>query len=152
MEEAGRSRVRGVDGNTKVNSFDRQGGQRSRRKPPLQPSNSSNSLTFFFSNFPNGFGEKDMLKIFQRWARVQDVFISRRLNKWGKRFGFVRLFDVKNVGKLERELDQIYIGSRKLFVNILKYHRVDMPREEGRNRSSVGTGRLEHGVMERVET
>jgi len=152
MEGAGSSGAWGVDRNSKVFSFDGQGEQRSRRKPNLQPSKASKSTTFFFSNFPNGFGEKDMLKIFQRWARVQDVFISRRLNKWGKRFGFVRLFDVKNVGKLERELDKIYIGSTKLFVNIPKYHRVDVSREEGRNKSSVGTGRLEHGVMERVET
>jgi len=135
-----------------VFSFDRQGELRSRRKPYLQPSKASNFTTFFFSNFPNGFGEKDMLKVFQKWARVQDVFISRRLNKWGKRFGFVRLFDVKNVGKLERELDQIYIGSTKLFVNIPKYHRVDASREEGRNKSSVGMGRLEYGAKERVGT
>jgi len=72
---------------------------------------SNNSTTFFFSNFPGDYGEKDMLKIFQRWARVKDVFISRRLNKWGRRFGFVSLFDVKNVAKLEKELDQIYIGT-----------------------------------------
>jgi len=90
---------------------------------------------FFFSNFSNGFGEKDMLKIFQKWARVKEVFISRRLNKWGRRFGFVRLFDVKNAGKLAWELDQIYIGSRKLFVNLPKYHRnrMEPPRVEGKN-------------------
>ncbi|XP_068466662.1 uncharacterized protein [Phaseolus vulgaris] len=152
MEGAGSSGAWGVDRNSKVFSFDGQGEQRPQRKSNLQPSKASKSTTFFFSNFPNGFGEKDMLKIFQRWARVQDVFISRRLNKRGKRFGFVRLFDVKNVGKLERELDQIYIGSTKLFVNIPRYHRVDVSREEGRNKSSVGTGRLEHGVLERVET
>ncbi|XP_068486424.1 uncharacterized protein [Phaseolus vulgaris] len=143
MKGAGSSREWGVDG--------RQGRKRSHQKPPLQPSNFSNSTMFFFSNFPNRFGVKDMLKIFQRWARVKDAFISRRLNKWGKRFWFVRLFDVKNVGNLERELDQIYIGSRKLFVNLPKYHRVDMSREEGRTRSSVGTGRREQGVKERVE-
>jgi len=72
---------------------------------------------FFFSNFSNGFGELDMIKVFQRWARVKEVFISRRLNKWGRRFGFVRFFYVRNVGRLERELDQIYIGNMKLFVN-----------------------------------
>ncbi|KAK8469885.1 hypothetical protein PHAVU_004G009401 [Phaseolus vulgaris] len=83
----------------------------------------SSFTTFFFSNFPNGYGEKDMFKIFQRWARVKEVYISHRLNKWGRRFGFVRLFDVKNVVKLEKELDQIYIGNRKLFVNIPKYRR-----------------------------
>jgi len=79
--------------------------------------------TFFFSNFPSGFGEVDMLRIFQKWARVKEVFISRRLNKWGRRFGFVSFFGVSNAGRMERELDQVYIRSRKLYVNIPKYKR-----------------------------
>jgi len=33
------------------------------------------------------------------------VFIARKLNRRGSRYGFVRLYDVKNVGKLEKELD-----------------------------------------------
>jgi len=64
-----------------------------------------------------------MVKVFQKWARVKEVFISRRLNKWGRRFGFVRFLEVKNVRRLEGELDQIYIGNRKLHVNIPKYWR-----------------------------
>ena len=31
--------------------------------------------TFFFSNFPGSRREIDMFKIFQRWARVKEVFI-----------------------------------------------------------------------------
>ena len=83
----------------------------------------SNFSSFFFSNFPHGYGEVDMAKLFQKWARVKEVFISRRLNKWGRRFGFVKLLDVKNEARLERELDQIYIGNRKLHVNIPRFRR-----------------------------
>jgi len=64
-----------------------------------------------------------MLKIFQRWARVKDVFISGRRNRWGRRFGFVRFFTVPNELRLEKELDQIYIGNMKLYVNLPKYRR-----------------------------
>jgi len=55
-----------------------------RRKPEEHRNFSSvnNFSTFFFSNFPGGFGEYDMLKIFQKWARVKEVFISKRLNRW----------------------------------------------------------------------
>jgi len=80
-------------------------------------------VTFFFSNFSHGMGERDMVNVFQKWARVKEVFISSKLNKWGRRFGFVSFYDVKNVVRLERELDHIYIGNRKLHVNILKYRR-----------------------------
>jgi len=64
-----------------------------------------------------------MFKVFQRWVRVKEVFIARRPNKWGRRFGFVRFFAVRNVRHLESELDQIYVGNRKLFVNVPKYRR-----------------------------
>jgi len=53
-----------------------------------KPSNNSNDfITFFFANFPNRYGGVDMIKIFRRWIRVKEVFISRRLNKWSRRFG-----------------------------------------------------------------
>jgi len=92
---------------------------------------SNDYTTFFFSNFPHGYGEVDMMKIFQKKARVKEVFISRRLNRWGKRFGFVRFFEVRNVGRLEKELDNLYAGNRKLHVNIPKYRRnqLEPPKE-----------------------
>jgi len=77
-----------------------------------------------------------MFKVFQKWVRVKEVFISRRPNKWGRRFGFVRFLDVQNVGRLERELDQVYIGNRKLFVNTPKYRRQQFEPLRGERRSS----------------
>ena len=112
-----------------------QGGRREeqRGKRILRyPQSSSNSVsTFFFSNFPSSHGEYDMLKIFQRWARVKEVFISRRRNKWGRRFGFVRFFSVLNESKLEKELDQIFIGNMKLYVNLPKYRRTEYSQQAG---------------------
>ncbi|XP_068497837.1 uncharacterized protein [Phaseolus vulgaris] len=90
---------------------------------------SQDYTTFFFSNFPYGYTETDMLKVFQRWARVKEVFVSRRLNKWGRRFSFVRFFYVRNVRWLESELDQIIVGNRKLYVNIPKYCRTQEENE-----------------------
>ena len=52
---------------------------------------------------------------------MEEVFISRKLNRWGNRFGFVRLCDVKNVRKLESVLDSICISNMKLFVNLSRY-------------------------------
>jgi len=88
-----------------------------------EPGDAYDFFTFFFSNFSHGLSEKDMANVFQKWARVKEVFISRKLNKWGRRFGFVSFYGVKNVTRLERELDHIYIGGRKLYVNIPKYRR-----------------------------
>ena len=75
-----------------------------------------------------------MVKVFQRRARVTEVFISRRLNKWGRRFGFVRFFEVRNVESLERELDSLFVGNMKLHVNVLRYrrHQLEPVKEEMR--------------------
>jgi len=103
-------------------------------------SSSSSSTTFFFSNFPDSHGEYDMLKLFQRWARFKEVFISRRLNRWGRRFGFVRFFNVENVVSLERDLDRCYIGNRKLYVNLPRYHRDGYERKGDESKELKGLG------------
>ncbi|XP_068503604.1 uncharacterized protein [Phaseolus vulgaris] len=99
-----------------------------RLRRPQQSFN--NVTTFFFSNFPDNYGEYDMVKVFQRWARVKEVFISRRMNRWGRRYGFVRLFNVANVRGLEREMDQAWVGNMKLYVNIPRYRRSELVHTE----------------------
>ena len=54
---------------------------------------------------------------------MKEVFISRRFNRWGRRFDFVRFLEVANVVRLEKELNQICIGNMKLYVNIPRYRR-----------------------------
>ena len=93
------------------------------RKFGMQKNQSyANSFTtFFFSNFPASHGEYEMLTFFQKWARVKEVFISRRRNRWGRRFDFVRFFGTENVVSLERELDST---STKSFINDSKQRRL----------------------------
>lgn len=54
------------------------------------------TTSFFFTNFPDNFGEVDMWKIFSRWVSVGEVFIPPKRDKFGKRFGFVRFKFVEN--------------------------------------------------------
>jgi len=86
--------------------------------------------SFFFTNFPDHFFERDLWKFFQRWGRVLDVFISRKLNARNQRFGFVRFHGVADFFCLERELDTIWIGMWKLQVNLPKYRRSEVTRKD----------------------
>lgn len=54
---------------------------------------------------------------------VVDVYIAGKLNKFGKRFGFVRFIRVRNEKALEKELNSIWNGGYKLFVCIEKFRR-----------------------------
>jgi len=123
-------------------------------------SSTRNSTMFFFSNFPTSHGEQDMFRIFQKWARVKEVFISKRPNRWGRRFGFVRFFPVPNEVRLEKQLDQIYIGNLKLYVNLPKYRRTEVvykkekPKVHERDKSHVNGlgGRLKEKEVWREKT
>ena len=62
---------------------------------------------------------------------MKEVFISRHLDRWGRRFEFVRFFAVENEVRLEKELDQIYIDNMKLYVNIPRYKSVGTAQKGG---------------------
>ena len=109
---------------------------------------SKSYFTFFFSNFPSTHGEYDILKIFQRWARVKEVFISGRRNRWERRSGFVIFFTVPNELRLEKELDQIYIGNMRLYVNLPKYRRNGNARD-GVAPCADGKGTIHHNYAQR---
>ncbi|ESW07945.1 hypothetical protein PHAVU_009G005600, partial [Phaseolus vulgaris] len=94
--------------------------------------------SFFFTNFPEHFLERDLWKVFQRWGRVLDVFVSRKLNARNQKFGFVRFQGVNDVFSLERELDAIWIGTWKLQVNLPKYQRKDGLRKQRNEGSRLG--------------
>ena len=102
------------------------------------------STTFFFSHFPLAYGEYDLWKIFARWGRVIDVFISQRLNRWGQRFGFVRFLGVNDSRKLESQLDNIRIRNWKLHVNLPKYKRHERIISNGRSWKEYQGDKSEH--------
>ncbi|KAK7389172.1 hypothetical protein VNO78_24007 [Psophocarpus tetragonolobus] len=64
-----------------------------------------------------------MWNIFSRWGKVSDVFIPVKVNKFGKRFGFVTFDLVRDVYALEAKLDSIWIGTFKLWVNVRRFRR-----------------------------
>ncbi|GKV50980.1 hypothetical protein SLEP1_g57658 [Rubroshorea leprosula] len=52
------------------------------------------------------------------YGKVVDVYIPRKWDKRGKRYGFVRLTGVKNEIQMERRLNEIWIGSYKMRVKL----------------------------------
>ncbi|GAU48287.1 hypothetical protein TSUD_236570 [Trifolium subterraneum] len=58
------------------------------------------STPFFFTNFPEEVGWGDLWKLFARYGSVVDVFIPKKVDKWGRKFGFVKFKEVKEVESL----------------------------------------------------
>ncbi|GKV38927.1 hypothetical protein SLEP1_g46780 [Rubroshorea leprosula] len=76
------------------------------------------STTFFFNNFPEELEAKFLWNSFQMYGKVVDVYLPRKRDKRGKRYGFVRLTGVKDEIQMEMRLNEIWIGSYKMRVKI----------------------------------
>ncbi|KAL8513660.1 hypothetical protein ACS0TY_012957 [Phlomoides rotata] len=75
------------------------------------------TTSFFFTNFPDSWGSKDLWCIFRKYGNIRDVSIPSKRNKEGKKFGFARFGNVYDPVSFAKTLDSIWIGSFKLGVN-----------------------------------
>lgn len=94
----------------------------------------SGTITFYFTNFPTGYGVKALWDVLSKWGKVVDVYIPRKKNKQGKIFGFARFKDILYPQELKRRLDQIWIGTYKLKANCTRFRR----ESEGQGVQRVG--------------
>ncbi|MCI48281.1 RNA recognition motif, partial [Trifolium medium] len=67
----------------------------------------------------------DLWKIFGHYGSVGDVYIPKKVDKWGKRFAFVKFKGVKEVEALTRKLEDVWSGNFKLRVNRARFDRND---------------------------
>ncbi|GLU08672.1 hypothetical protein SLE2022_255710 [Rubroshorea leprosula] len=76
---------------------------------------------YFFTNFPEDWSYEEMWRTFLKYGRVYAIYSPNRKSRNGNKFGFVKFLDVKDTRELERNLDQIWIRGRKLWVNLPRY-------------------------------
>jgi RNA recognition motif-containing protein len=109
------------------------------------------ATSFFFTNFPKEVKEADLWKRFAHFGRVGDVYIPKKVNKQGRRFGFVKYRDLKDAveaTELLRCIYDIWFGSFKLRVNRSKFERA-IPKEDqpSSQRAEKGVVVAEKGVV-----
>jgi RNA recognition motif-containing protein len=85
------------------------------------------------TNLPHECNLEDLWKVFGRFGRLGDVYIPKKGDKWGRKFAFVKFREVNEVEELSRRLEDVWLGSFKLRVNISRFSR-----------------RVEEGVKEEV--
>uniref|UniRef100_A0A0R0JWP7 RRM domain-containing protein n=1 Tax=Glycine max TaxID=3847 RepID=A0A0R0JWP7_SOYBN len=67
--------------------------------------------------------EKDLWIHFKQVGDVREIFISRKRNRNGKRYGFVRFKGLRDVHQVEKKLDSMIFGGLKMYVNTPKFGR-----------------------------
>ncbi|GKB82858.1 RNA-directed DNA polymerase, eukaryota, reverse transcriptase zinc-binding domain protein, partial [Tanacetum coccineum] len=93
------------------------------RKPIRNPYNKNNLNTvssFYITNFPEFVDANQLWKACESYGRIVDAFISRKLSKLGKQFGFVRFQGVSDDEVMVRKLSNIWIDSFHLFVAVAR--------------------------------
>ncbi|MCI34305.1 hypothetical protein A2U01_0055524, partial [Trifolium medium] len=78
---------------------------------------------------------------------VGDAFIPKKVDKWGRRFGFVKFREVKEVELLSKIPQDVWIGSFKLRVNKSRFHR----NEESRRRDNDDESRRRDFQTQKVQ-
>jgi hypothetical protein len=91
------------------------------------------STSFFFTNFAEELVWGDLWKLFASYRSVCDVFIPKKMDKWGRKFGFVKFKGVKDVEALSKDLEEVWWDKHKLRVNRARFEKGDK-KEEGSSR------------------
>ncbi|GKV44390.1 hypothetical protein SLEP1_g51580 [Rubroshorea leprosula] len=121
-----RARVRGAAARDDSDSRRRQTYRRREVKDGFD--NLVPGKAFFFYNFPETCCAKDLWYHFQRYGRMVDVYVPGRRDKWGKRYGFVRMTGVQSEQEMVRKLNDIWIGSYKVRVKVVEARRRQISR------------------------
>jgi hypothetical protein len=115
-------------------SLERERGGEKNRKGYIHNVDQS-SISFFVTNFPEDCTTEDLWKVFGRFGRLGDVYIPNKVDKWGKRFAFVKFREDRHAMELCNEMDDVWIGTYKLRVNKSRFGR----REEERKKEEPVT-------------
>ncbi|WJX65781.1 hypothetical protein P8452_50404 [Trifolium repens] len=96
------------------------------------------SISFFVTNLPDECTMAELWKVFGRFGRLGDVYIPKKVDKWGRRFAFVKFREEKDEEELSRRLEDVWLGSFKLKVNRSRFsRRVEAKETEKPNREEV---------------
>ncbi|KAM0068793.1 putative RNA recognition motif domain, nucleotide-binding alpha-beta plait domain superfamily [Helianthus debilis subsp. tardiflorus] len=91
------------------------------RRVPI-PENIQRRVTkIFVTNLPGGCSGTDLATQVRSYGQIFDLYIARKKDKGGNRFGFVSMLDVKNKDELLKNLRGIRMGDCKLWFNIARF-------------------------------
>jgi hypothetical protein len=79
------------------------------------------SSSYFVTNFSEEIGWGDLWKLFTRFGSVSDVYIPNKVDKRGRRFGFVKFKDVRDEAALSKSLEEVWCDNVKLWVNRARF-------------------------------
>lgn len=90
------------------------------RNPPLQTKTLSRSKTLYVTGFDVNTRVQDLWEFFRRKARVQDIILPNRRDRYNKRYGFVVTPNSSIAGNLIKGWNGCAFGGHRLFLSYAK--------------------------------
>ncbi|KAL5137934.1 UDP-N-acetylglucosamine--dolichyl-phosphate N-acetylglucosaminephosphotransferase [Glycine soja] len=104
--------------------------------------NKADITSYYFTHFPDEANEELLWRHFKKWGDVREVYIAKRLNKEGRRYGFVRFKDVRDAKGLELRLDNIVWGMKSFRMAMADIGDVIEPDEDTEDRRRLDQARV----------
>ncbi|KAM0049594.1 putative RNA recognition motif domain, nucleotide-binding alpha-beta plait domain superfamily [Helianthus debilis subsp. tardiflorus] len=76
---------------------------------------------FYVARLPEKCSSKDIEEALGVYGAINGVYVARKRDKNGFRFGFVSFTGVKNMEELEKSMQNVWMGSFRLFINIARF-------------------------------
>ncbi|KAF5818758.1 putative RNA recognition motif domain, nucleotide-binding alpha-beta plait domain superfamily [Helianthus annuus] len=118
------------------------------RRKPIPDNIQRRILKIFVTNLPEGCSGNDLAGHVRLFGQIFDLYIARKRDKGGNRFGFISFLDVKDKEELLRNLRNIRMGGYKLWFNIARFvleeGKINSFRDEKSSKSKSSKGKQIH--------
>ncbi|XP_021986862.1 uncharacterized protein LOC110883407 [Helianthus annuus] len=113
---------------------------------------SRNISKFYITNLPWGCNSWDVAEFVKVFGEVSGVYIARKIDKEGRRFGLVSFKDVSDVKEMERALNGTKMGGHKLIANLARFAKENAGIEGGTKDEGRGKGKMQDRPAQKVPT
>ncbi|KAJ0546754.1 putative RNA recognition motif domain, nucleotide-binding alpha-beta plait domain superfamily [Helianthus annuus] len=104
----------------------------------IKQNSSEKATTFYVTNLPEWTTGRDLWIECQPCGVICDAVIPKRRDHAGKVFGFVRFKRIKDQAKLLQALNNVWIGNKKIKVNVSKFKKEWRMEDKGRYHERQG--------------
>ncbi|PWA77842.1 nucleotide-binding alpha-beta plait domain-containing protein [Artemisia annua] len=92
-----------------------------RHRNPIPETIQRQITKLFVTNLPEGCSGSVLAEQVRPFGKIFGLYIARKRDKGGNRFGFISMLDVKDKGDLLKSLRNIRLGEYKLWFSIAKF-------------------------------
>ncbi|KAL4592057.1 hypothetical protein LXL04_005037 [Taraxacum kok-saghyz] len=85
------------------------------------------AISYYVAGVPTGVKKVDIRRCFEGFGDLVDMFMGKKKDAVGMNFAFVKFNNVKDIWKLESEMQNVNCAGKPVSVNVARYGRDKSP-------------------------